>query len=55
MKKKEKCICRKHIDCKKMYIHLSWCPQGSEYKKYVKLPWWKKIFASNPLSYHDDQ
>lgn len=49
---KEKCICAREFledpETYKVYVHLMWCPQGYTVKEYDVLPWWKKIFKSNP-------
>ncbi len=48
-----RCICRGWMPgLEKVYIHLSWCPEGYEYQEYLKLPWWKKLFTQNPINNH---
>lgn len=41
-----------HIE--KVYFHLTGCPEGLEYREYVALPWYKKIFRRNPLDTYID-
>lgn len=45
------CQCSKILygdDTHNIYVHLTGCPEGYEYKEYQELPWWKKIFTQNP-------
>ena len=42
--KKNKCICEAHMPfVKKIYVHLAWCPENSDYKQYEKKPWYTKV------------
>lgn len=47
-----KCICEILLlrNQHNISVHLSWCPKSFEYKQYLKLPWWKKLFTTNPIN-----
>lgn len=50
----EKCICRKDMmlrDDQPIFLHLMWCPEGYTVKEYDALPWYKRIFKTDPRSY----
>ncbi len=49
----EECICKKDLEfhgmpIKEVRVHLSWCPKSYVVKDYDKLPWYKKLFQTNP-------
>jgi len=47
-----KCQCKQILGRDKIYLHLYGCPKSDEYKKYINLPWYKKIIAKNPYSFY---
>lgn len=55
--KKEKCQCAR-IMCLRseqdLFIHLYGCPESEEVIEYEKLPWYKKMFHTNPLRFYHD-
>jgi len=58
--KKEKCQCLEILNrstypplsTKKIYIHLLGCPEDFSTKEYDLLPWWKKIYKTNPRKFY---
>lgn len=53
---KPQCYCNKILNRDRLVIHLMGCPEHYEYKEYVALKWYKRIFRLNPyklyLRYH---
>lgn len=50
---KEQCHCHFLLNMqedRKIHIHLSGCPEDSDYQEYKKLPWYKKLFTRNPYN-----
>ncbi len=36
-----------------VYVHIFGCPEDYQTLEYDKLPWWKKIFKTNPHNYYN--
>jgi len=52
-----KCICNKthygmeRPELEPVYMHVNWCPQSPQRRKYDKLHWIRKMFTKNPSNY----
>jgi len=45
-----KCQCKHLLFGEQIYVHLSGCPETTEYKEYQQLRWYKKLFKRNPYN-----
>jgi len=44
-----KCICQQVL-LYPVYVHLYGCPTSDDYKEYLKLKWYKKLFQKDPIN-----
>ena len=47
------CMCREILNRKRIYLHLTGCPEDYTTKEYDELSWYKKIISFNPRKVYE--